>query len=254
MADFLGDPKFPDKAWRTPSRALKISYFQDLYQQYSRLQFSRDEDRPFAIAGLEKRLQKAFGTKGGYGIFDDGSGGGLFHRSLLWQRGEDEVSMVPILFPVERNVNVPSWSWMAYKGGIGYTDPPFQTAEWEKKEIRPPWTRGGNEEAETTHKHIDMSLTATVRDFTVAGRLPAEVRLVYDTERTASDGQRPQCIIVARSKDGKTDRDKRHYVLIVTPMQATAARGEKLYKRAGAGYMPGKYIALEKPGIAAKIC
>jgi hypothetical protein len=35
MADFLGDPNFPEKAMRTHSRALKISWFQELYKQYS---------------------------------------------------------------------------------------------------------------------------------------------------------------------------------------------------------------------------
>ncbi|KAF2188522.1 hypothetical protein K469DRAFT_565361, partial [Zopfia rhizophila CBS 207.26] len=253
MADFLGDPKFPDKAMRANSRALKISYFQDLYQQYSRLGFSRIEDRPIAIAGLEKRLQKAFHTKGGYGIFDDGPDGGLFHRSLLWQRGEDEASLTPIVFPVERNSRVPTWSWMAYKGGIDYGDPPFQTADWEKNEIRPPWTRGDNGHVDSAHQDTEMALGATVRDFTVAGRKADEVKLIYDTERTASDGQRRQCVIVARSKDGKTDKDKRHYVLIVTPTDATAARGDKIYKRVGAGFMLGKHIALDKPGTAARI-
>lgn len=49
---------------RTTSKALKISYFQELYKQYSRLGFTRSDDRPFAIAGLEKRLLKAYGTAG----------------------------------------------------------------------------------------------------------------------------------------------------------------------------------------------
>jgi hypothetical protein len=253
MADFLGDPKFPHKAMHTTSRALKISYFQDLFRQYSRLQFSRNEDRPFAIVGLEKRLQKAFGTKGGYGIFDDGPNGGLFHRSLLWRRGEDEASMMPIVFPIERNVRVPSWSWMAYQGGIDYADPPFQTADWEMKEVRPPWTSDRTEDGETTHSEIGMALKATVRDFSLAGRRADEAKLVYDTEKTGSNCGRSQCVIVARSREGSKDKDKRHYVLIVAPTQSTASHEEKLYKRVGAGYMLGKYIALDKPGTEAKI-
>ncbi|KAF2176066.1 hypothetical protein K469DRAFT_700459 [Zopfia rhizophila CBS 207.26] len=253
MADFLGDPQFPNKAMRTTSRALKILYFQDLYHQYSRLNFSRIEDRPIAITGLEKRLQRAFGTQGGYGIFDDGLDGGLFHRSLLWQRGEDEATLMPIFFPLERNIKVPTWSWMAYKGGIEYGDPPFQTADWETDDIRPPWSRGATEHLDSAHDDTEMALPATVRDFTVAGRKADEVRLVYDTERTASDGRRPQCVIVARSKEGKTDRDKRHYVLIVISNGASTARGDRIYKRVGVGFMLGKYISLDKPGIAARI-
>jgi hypothetical protein len=257
MADFLGDPKFPDKAM-TSSRGLQIRYFQDLYKQYSRLEFTRIDDRPFAIEGVENRLRKAYRTKGGYGIFDDGPGNGLFHRSLLWQRGEDEAppGLSVIVFPLGRNVSVPSWSWMAYRGGIDYLDPPFEKTDWEKTDIHAPWTRSSGEisgAVETTHRAAGMELTATVRDYNVAGSRPDEAKIVYDMERDRSDGSRAQCVVVAKSKDGKTDKEKRHYVLIVVPTKLTGPRGEKIYKRVGAGYMLGKYIALDKPGTSARI-
>ncbi|KAF1960285.1 hypothetical protein CC80DRAFT_466036 [Byssothecium circinans] len=260
MADFLGDPNFPVKAMRTNSRALKISYFQDLYQKYSRLNFTRDDDRPFAIAGIEKRLQVAYNTKGGYGIFDDGPDGGLFHRSLLWKRGEDnnnKTTMRLIDFPAERNIRVPSWSWMAYSGGIEYTDPPFQAAEWEKDDISPPWTRDqeGASSSLSAPLHLDMALNAIVRDFTVAGRSKdeANLKLTYDMERTASNGTRTQCVVVARSRDERSYRDKTHYVLLVAQQRSGTVREEKVYRRVGAGVMPGKFITLDKPGTAARI-
>lgn len=258
MADFLGDPKFPDKAMASP-RGLKIRYFQDLYKRYSRLAFSHIEDRPFAIEGVENRLRKAYSTKGGYGIFDDGPGKGLFHRSLLWQRGEDEPplpGLSAIMFPPGRNVSVPTWSWMAYRGGIDYLDPPFEKTDWEKADIHPPWTRHSGETApaaETTHHEAGVELVATARDFNVAGSRVNEVKIVYDTERDRSDGSRVQCVVVAKSKDGRTDAEKRHYVLIVAPTKLTAAGGDKIYKRVGAGYILGKYIGLEKPGIPVRI-
>lgn len=258
MADFLGDPNFPDKAMRA-NRAEKIAYFQGLYKQYSRLEFTQYEDRPVAIAGLEKRLQRAFGTKGAFGIFDDGdkTDHGLFHRSLLWQRGEepgDPPFMTRIDFPPERNVHVPSWSWMAYKGGITYIDPLFQSADWEMEEIIPPWTRAGNRDTDTTPQSGEIAILATVRDFDVAGRKQGEVDLTYDEERTrASDGQRTQCVIVAKTKGGSSNQVRRYYVLLVASTGATTGRGEKKYKRVGAGVMLGKFIILDSPGIAARI-
>jgi hypothetical protein len=131
MADFPGDPNFPDKAMRVRPRALKNEYFQGLYKQYSRLGFTRWEDWPIAIAGLEKRLQRAFGTKGRYGIFEDGNkpDGGLFYRSLLWRRAwdsdekRDDDALEVITFSAERRSHIPSWSWMAYKGCIDGQDP-----------------------------------------------------------------------------------------------------------------------------------
>ncbi|KAF9735146.1 hypothetical protein PMIN03_007382 [Paraphaeosphaeria minitans] len=267
MADFLGDPNFPTKAMRTESRALKISYFQDLYKTYSRLSFTRDDDRPFALAGIEKRLQVAYSTRGGYGIFDDGPDGGLFHRSLLWKRSDEEKdsseeptehkrgAMRLINFPFERNILVPSWSWMAYTGGIEYTDPPWRSADWEKDEISPPWTRkdDGTQGAQSAPHHLDMALKAVVRDFNLAGRSKEEVFLTYDVERTASDGQRTQCVIVARSRMETSVRDKTHYVLLVAAERMALKRGEKVYKRVGAGFMPGKYIAQDVPGTPARI-
>lgn len=252
MADFLGDPNFPDKAMRTPSRALKIRWFQSLYRDYSRLRFTRIEDRPIAISGLERRLQKAFGTTGGHGIFDDGVDGGLFHRSLLWRKGDDEEKLQSISFPSGRG-KVPSWSWMAYAGGIEYADPDFSTADWEEAEIRPPWTRGNTSSTETEEKDTPLSILVTVRDFNVAGSKAEEVKLWYDSERTASDGQRPQCVVVAKSKDGKDARDKKFWVLLVASTGSVTGRGDKLYKRVGTGIMMGKFIGFDKAGTSSRI-
>jgi hypothetical protein len=256
MADFLGDPRFPEKAMRTSSRALKIEYFQDLYRLYSHLQFTKYEDRPFAVAGLEKRLLKAFETKGSYGIFDDGDrpDGGLFHRSLLWRRQDEKTGLIPIDFPAEKNIRVPSWSWMAYRGGIDYTDPPYRSAEWEKNEIQPPWTRGTVRHTDSMPLDGTVALTAVVRNFAVAGRQENEVNLIYDTDRTGgSDGQRAQCVVVAKSMDARSDSERVCYVLLVAPTQMSSGRGKKVYKRVGAGTMLGKFITLEGPGLEAEI-
>ncbi|KAF2799760.1 hypothetical protein K505DRAFT_345716 [Melanomma pulvis-pyrius CBS 109.77] len=199
MADILGDPRFPEKAMPTNTRALEIEYFQDLYRLYSQLQFTRYEDRPFAVAGLEKRLFKTLQTKGGHGIFDDGDrpDGGLFHRSLLWRRRDEKVNLTPINFPAERDIRVPSW------------------------------------------------------DFTVAGSKENKVNLMYDTERTTgTDGQRAQCVIVAKSMLSRSDRERVYYVLLVA---RTKRRGEMVYVRVGAGTMLGRFITLDGLGISAKI-
>ncbi|KAH7095139.1 heterokaryon incompatibility protein-domain-containing protein [Paraphoma chrysanthemicola] len=258
MADFLGDPNFPDKAMRVPSRALKIEYFQGLYKQYSRLSFTRWQDRPIAIAGLEKRLQRAFSTKGRYGIFDDGNraDGGLFHRSLLWRREwkvveeKDGEPLEAISFPAQSNMHVPTWSWMAYKGGIDYTDPPYNSATWETRELIPPWTQGGYHDPEANE---DVAIAAVARDFDLKGHDPKEVKIAYDTENT-TEGQRVQCVIVARSNDTRSDQDRRYYVLLVIPTKDKPDDGKGAkYKRVGAGFMLGKYIKLDTDGTEVRI-
>jgi hypothetical protein len=254
MAEYLADPNFPEKVM-DGNRASKITTFQSLYRQYSRLDFSRYTDRPFAIAGLEKRLKRALKVQGDYGIFDDGDryDGGLFHRSLLWQRGEqanDAPFLVPIKFP--ENVHVPSWSWMAYKNGIDYTDPKWDTAEWEMEEIKPPWTHGAGDPKDKLGR---IGIEAQVRDFDVSGWRHDEKKLMYDTDRTATlGGPRTQCVVVARAPKGRRAVvDKQHYVLLVLATKDVAEDGKQEYKRVGAGYMLGKFITLDGQGVAARI-
>jgi hypothetical protein len=250
MAEFLGDPRFPDKAMRLRSHPLQIEYFQGLYKQYSRRTFAHDYDRPFAIAGIERRLLKAFDTRGRYGIFGDDEKvkSELFHRSLLWQRNPDDDMLYAIDFPAELNVTVPSWSWMAYKGGIDYCDPPYGSAFWERHEIGWPWAHL-TVDLDTSDK--DISLTAWARDFSLAGRLRDEVEVAYDTEKR-TEGKKVQCVIIARSIAG-IDSEKRFYVLLVIPTGAETVEGVKKYKRVGAGTMLGKYIVLDKVPVQIKI-
>ncbi|KAI1739891.1 hypothetical protein F4680DRAFT_448505 [Xylaria scruposa] len=256
MADFLGDPNFPNKAISV-QRSLKIRYFQDLYKQYSRLSFTHIEDRPFAIEGLESRLRSAYKTDGAYGIFDDGPGKGLFHRSLLWQRGEDNPSswLSLIDFPVGRRITVPTWSWMAYQGGIDYVDPPFDQTVWEKDDIHPPQIKSNDLKAPNTHSiHSDsMELFATAREFNVTGHQEGEVKLVYDTHKSKLDGMRRQCVVVAKSKEGRKVQDKKYYVLLVSPLSSSVDNFDNIYERVGAGMMLGRFINFNEPGKQARI-
>ncbi|KAF4865093.1 Proline-rich receptor-like protein kinase PERK9 [Colletotrichum siamense] len=65
-AAFLGDSDFPNSALAY-FKGARILLFQSLYQTYSTLGFSHVPDRSTAIRGLEERLLKAFGSKGGFG-------------------------------------------------------------------------------------------------------------------------------------------------------------------------------------------
>ncbi|KAK1445830.1 tryptophanyl-tRNA synthetase [Colletotrichum melonis] len=187
VAAFLGDPRFPTIAMNSP-RGAKIHLYQDLYKQYSRLQFSRNEDRPFGIAGLEKRLIQSFKTHGGYGVIDDG--GGLLRRSLLWQRGSDS-TLDRIIFPAERDLEVPTWSWMAYKGGIDYLEPPFDGVDWEKSEIQSPWANKSPDGFyHTSDKSLGISLSAVAREFSQLDAGHSASKLIFDNP-AKSDGQLP---------------------------------------------------------------
>jgi len=226
-------------------------YIQGIYIQYSRLRLSSIQDRPFAIAGLEKVLLRAFRISGGFGIFSDIPHSGMFHCSLLWQRGRDQDSMVAIDFSAHRRV--PSWSWMAYSGAIDYSIVPFSPTDWEVEEIRSPWSNKESHDVQMVLTYSEAALTAVVRDFDVANREQNEAELVYDIEPTTYDGHRTQCVVIARSKEEKTSNDQMFHVLLVVTTGIALDGGEMEYKRVGIGRMLGKFISLDQPGIHAKI-
>lgn len=234
------------------SRGGKIRLYQDLYETYSRLEFTRMEDFPVAISGLEKRLIHAFDTFGGFGVFDDGPSGGLLHRSLVWQRGKDERALRRIDFPPERPLSIPSWSWMAYSGGITYLKLPFSQVDWEAQEIRSPWSRQGGEVL-TEDVAAGRQLTARVRSFSLPLTSSDDVEVVFDSPG-GSKGAAKNCVILGRQIEARPVEERRHYVLVVVPaLAAHAIKGRQPFERVGAGFMPGRFIDLQTPGIRASI-
>ncbi|RWA13206.1 hypothetical protein EKO27_g1898 [Xylaria grammica] len=261
LAAFLGDPNFPQVAIlshhseRGTSRSEKILYYQDLYKKYSRLEFSRWEDRAVAMEGLEQRLSRAFESRGKFGILADklkATNRSFLHRSLLWHRGTDQSSLTKIIFPPDRQ-KAPSWSWMSYRGGIDYLDVPFDSVEWESRDIRSPWQ---STDARTTGSWMEevMTFSAVARKFAAGQKVGEDVKIVYDeTGMTAGSVSRVLCVIIGKTKGSALMENKTHYVLLVAPGAVMTAKGTKVYERIGAGSMPGRLIDFEEPGLDIKI-
>jgi hypothetical protein len=121
-----------------PSRLLRgapevgFAMFRDLFVRYSRLELTERSDRPVAISGLEYRLEDLHRTRSLYGIVRRYLG-----ESLLWQRSQDKW-MEPLFdfrdkvsFWCIKGQRVPSWSWMAYTGEIGYISIPTDGLRWK---------------------------------------------------------------------------------------------------------------------------
>jgi hypothetical protein len=252
LASFIGDPNFPEVAIKS-SRGGKIRLYQDLYIQYSRLKFTRISDRPIAIAGLEKRLIHDFNTYGGFGVFDDGRG--LLRRSLLWHRGSDESTLERIVFPADRQMIIPTWSWMAYKGGIDYLELPFDGVDWEEEEIRSPWTPGSRGVWHTGDQAGIVELSAVAREFDFTGTTGPESKIIYDNPARSSGPNQPvKCVVVGRLKGaGQNERNKMHYVLLVTTNPSQVTRGGQVCERVGVGHVLGRWIKLDQPGTLVKI-
>lgn len=84
---------------------------QFLFRKYSTSGLSFETDRDVAIYSLAKRMGQALQTEVRHGVFR------CFIGSVLLWRRTQEKRTAPILY---KGRTVPSWSWMAYSGGIDF--------------------------------------------------------------------------------------------------------------------------------------
>ena len=221
----------------------KILRFQGLYRKFSRLGLSKAYDRPTAIDGLQQRLLRTMRVSGGFGIFDEGTKLGLLRRSLLWCRGVDTDSLSRIHFPTESVVaTVPSWSWMAYTGGIDYLQPDFDNFEWE--ELQSPWSSKGPTNVSSTDFHTaNIALYATAREYdSLKAGLQGEGDLIFDTPNGSTAPQR-YCVVLGKAKGSMSPATQQHYVLIIAATAQRDRNGDKVYERVGTGYLSGRCIS-----------
>ena len=74
------------------------------------------------MSGLQARIARTINCEGRYGAFQT-----YLHRNLLWHAPNDKLKKI------EYESYVPSWSWMAYEGGIRFLDKidiPFNQVQW----------------------------------------------------------------------------------------------------------------------------
>lgn len=239
--------------------------------KYSRLAFSHQQDRPIAIAGLEKRLIHSFGVHGGFGVLDD-DGPGLLRRSLLWCRGSDEASLEKITFGGNERLQVappvpppPTWSWMAYKGGIDYLNLPFGNVDWEGEGTKAegkqnntlsPWSRSPVGTWYSDYSGTGLTgLSVIARDFEFEETTRSDAEIIYDiTTKEHSSLPGMKCVILGTEKNPtKPEAARTHYVLLVRPKTPLVSDEELIYERAGVGCMPGSWIQFDQPRMLARV-
>lgn len=105
------DPDFPRRLQQHNSDMV-AEFLQSLFEKYSTCGLSKPTDRPVALSGLMTRIELALSCEESYGVL-----GRLFHRTLLWSP-TDTRKAKKIIY--DKNTKIPSWSWMAYEGGIQF--------------------------------------------------------------------------------------------------------------------------------------
>jgi hypothetical protein len=207
---------------------------------YSRLAFTEPADRSVAVLGLEKRLLRTFRTSGGYGILESFPG-----QSLLWQRADDNV-LIRIEYPPNRDV--PSWSWMAYHGGVTYMKLPLRQVKWRYNMAFKPKTSDGSKWG----KEIDeseglMVIKAQARRLKI-DRNEMLQRIIFDENSNADITSKAlRCVIIGIEDLGDSnnpDLPAIRFVLIVKP--SLTAEAPKTYERAGAGWLMPQDMSMER--------
>jgi len=215
-AAILGDNQFP-AMMRRYNRADQVSMLQKLFETYSGLNLTVPTDKPVAIAGLERRLEKSGFGPAPYGLFDD------HHRGLLWQRCGN--SLQRIKYPAKRAV--PSWSWMAYHGPIQYMDLPTQGVEWLDRLVAISKPCNDHGSRNTALKIVVNKLSHRELD-NESWRLQLD-----DPEST--DMQDLMCVVVGRHADrGKGSTE--YYAILVTPQFQGG------YQRVGIGRLERRHV------------
>lgn len=230
FAKFLGDSDFPGHLLKA-KRGEKINRIQKLYMDYSRLGFSKPHDRPVAIGGLQQKLIQTIKVSGEFGIVEDPENPGWLRRSLLWRRGSSGLKR--IMFPNGgAALKVPSWSWMAFDGGIDYHRPDFGNYDWE--DIASPWS--------PTNIHACMNaLVAKAWNYDLEPAGHGESEIVFDDTQTrySSSGI---CVILGKAKGVWVQELRRHWVLIIMPVTFPGCKTSFAYERVGTGYIPGRCL------------
>lgn len=213
---FFSDPDFPESMSKT-YKGVRILFFEEIYETYSRLDFTMERDRSVGMAGLETRLARVYNARARYGLLDVFNHPSYLRRSLLWQRASKTEALRRIRYPEHRQV--PTWSWMALMGPIAYVDIPFDVVVWSD-DLESPFNEHLASERDDVANTRHRTIRGAARTFV---QQPAD-EVVLDREPNDS-GLVLTCVVLGTQHQDGRDR---HYGIVVSRID-----GQKVYERIG---------------------
>jgi hypothetical protein len=231
---FMLDPDFPARLFKSGSQRT-LEFIQYLYEDYSKRGLTEKTDKCVAISGLENRVARATKCQTRYGVFQP-----YLHRNLLWQRSGEEI-MQRIRYETQV---VPSWSWMAYDGGIQFMEIPFGEVDWMvtlqfKKKYKYGWFNKKGKAALLTDIGVFQNCGLERKDtsYTILNLSRVERGWIrYDVE--ASEGlDAERCVVVGRETHENRLGLRKYYILVVRPTNV-----DNEYRRVGIGWIYSDYV------------
>ncbi|KAH8588004.1 heterokaryon incompatibility protein-domain-containing protein [Bisporella sp. PMI_857] len=259
-SNLLSSSRFPMMTAGPPSGGAVFA-FEDIFARYSQRALTRKTDRPYAIAGLERRLEQFYWTKSSHGIIHRFLG-----KSLLWQRSDKALEEIKD-FKMEI---VPSWSWMRYEGKICYGNIPTIDTSWDRSIELIPTSLNGPAQYKLVGSvaQILPSCSITLMPDTTCKIKCTKVTvgcIRFDNENQLDVG-RLGCIVLARHKpngwneisqeswkkfarvswDEQLESGILFYVLVVS-YAALGQACEAASQRLGVAVIQGEYLSFSEP-------
>jgi hypothetical protein len=221
------DPEFPNRLLKSsPERV--VEFIQFLLEDYSKRSLTKKTDRSVAISGLVSRITSVLPHRSRHGVFEQ-----YLHRNLLWQASDSRMEKLEYETQL-----VPSWSWMAYNGGIQFMSIAFGTVDWNK-----------NLRFDT---EIDHALVTDVGNFQACTLKQEEMHhaildlsgiqrgwVKYDIG-SGGDICKEQCVVIGR-KSNDLENEKEYYMLVVRPTSV-----DREYNRAGVGLIQSGFVLRQR--------
>ncbi|KAK2471598.1 hypothetical protein H9L39_16589 [Fusarium oxysporum f. sp. albedinis] len=240
---FKLDPEFPNRLRTSGSRST-TSFLQSFLEDYSKRGLSKPTDRAVAISGLAQRIERVLSCQARYGVFEF-----LLHRNLLWQRSDLEKTE---RIKYEESDKVPSWSWMAYPGGIKFIELEevdygkldlFHKLKFDQEDKRALITdiwmfrdcHLNREERSDTERYEVLDSGETVRGWAM---YDVKHREVFDNERA---------VVIGRTGPESSPERQEYHILVVR--QKAGSKTENEYERVGIGRVQVEYLSRRESGV-----
>ncbi|EXK23779.1 hypothetical protein FOMG_19461 [Fusarium oxysporum f. sp. melonis 26406] len=229
---FILDPNFPDRLSQSGYQTT-IDFIQFLFKKYSTSGLTFESDRDVAIYSLVERMRRVLRTEVRYGIV-----GCFLVPLLLWKRAdEDQATLINY-----GDRTVPSWSWMAYPGGIDFiSDVTQRLMVLRSADLE--FTDNGDTLTVTVRRFKDCRIGQDGKQFAIFARSTfASPRKVGSLWFDLADRiEFKHCVIVGMDEDHqKEDPWKTYYFLLVREKQ-----GGEGYERLGVGKVEARYVSKE---------